>query len=107
MALTILGIKTCDTCRRAIKSLPAATFRDIRTHPLSPEERTAFLEIFGDTLINRASTTWRSLSAEARALPAETLLAEHPTLMKRPLIADDATATIGWTKTQQETWLKQ
>lgn len=106
MALTIFGIKTCDTCRKAVKALPDALFRDIRVQPLSAEERQAFLEVFGDKLINRASATWRGLSAEARELKTETLLAEHPALMKRPLISDDSKATLGWTAAQQAQWVQ-
>lgn len=105
MTLTIMGLKTCDACRKAIKALPHATFRDIRAQPLAPEERTAFLEVFGDRLINRASSTWRGLTPAQQAMPAETLLAEHPALMKRPLITDSASATLGWTAAQQAQWL--
>jgi len=96
MTTTILGLKTCDTCRKAIKALPEATFRDIRTDPLSPEERAALLEQFGDALVNRASTTWRSLSEEERAQDWNTLLAKHPTLMKRPVIRNGNAWFLGW-----------
>lgn len=96
MTTTILGLKTCDTCRKAIKALPEATFRDIRTDPLSPEERAALLEQFGDALVNRASTTWRGLSEDDKAQDADTLLATHPTLMKRPVIQHDGAWYLGW-----------
>lgn len=96
MTTTILGLKTCDTCRKAIKALPEATFRDIRTDPLSPEERAALLEQFGDALVNRASTTWRGLSEDDKAQDADTLLATYPTLMKRPVIQHDGAWYLGW-----------
>lgn len=96
MTTTILGLKTCDTCRKAIKALPEATFRDIRTDPLSPEERAALLEQFGDALVNRASTTWRGLSENDKAQDADTLLATYPTLMKRPVIQHDGAWYLGW-----------
>ncbi|SDX42917.1 arsenate reductase family protein [Roseicitreum antarcticum] len=105
MTLTIMGLKTCDTCRKAIRALPDATFRDIRTQPLTAAERAAFWEIFGDKLINRASSTWRNLTPGQQTIAPDTLLAEHPALMKRPLITDSTTATLGWTPAQQAQWL--
>ena len=97
--LTIYGLKTCDTCRKARRAAEKAgknpTFVDIRETPLSDAQRARFLTAFGDALINRKSTTWRALDAEARDSHADALLAAHPTLMKRPVI-DGATLTLGW-----------
>ncbi len=96
MTLTIYGIKTCDTCRKALKSLVEAEFHDVRTTPLSADERARFLAAFGDSLINRASTTWRNLSEAERADSADTLLAQYPTLMKRPVIQKGDALYLGW-----------
>ena len=97
MSITIYGIKTCDTCRKAIKALPDAEFRDIRATPLSEDEIATFLAQFGDALINRSSTTWRGLSDAERATPPAELLSAHPTLMKRPVIRAGDRLLIGWT----------
>ncbi len=97
MPVTILGLKTCDTCRKARKALPEATFRDIREVPLDAAEIEALLAAFGDRLINRASTTWRGLDEGARAAPPAELLAAHPALMKRPVVRTDAGNHLGWT----------
>lgn len=98
--ITIYGLKTCDTCRKARRAAEKAgrdvKFVDVRETPLAPETRSRFLEAFGQELVNRKSTTWRGLSEEERSRDAETLLAEHPTLMKRPVI-DGETLTLGWT----------
>jgi arsenate reductase (glutaredoxin) len=96
MPITLYGIKTCDTCRKALAALPQATFQDVRVTPLDAITLAQFLDKFGDSLINRASTTWRGLDEETRALPAQTLLAQHPTLMKRPVIDADGTLYLGW-----------
>lgn len=96
MSITIYGIKTCDTCRKAVKALPDATFRDIRAEPLSDAERAEFLAQFGDALVNRASTTWRGLSEGAREGAPDALLAEHPSLMKRPVIRAGDVLYLGW-----------
>lgn len=97
MDVVILGLANCDTCRKARKALPAARFRDIRAEPLSDTERAAFLQEFGEKLVNRASTTWRSLTEDQRAQAPETLLAAHPALMKRPVILAGGTMHLGWT----------
>lgn len=96
MTITIYGLKTCDTCRKTAKFLPDASFRDIRTEPLSDAERTEFLAKFGDALINRSSTTWRGLSDDERAAAPAELLTAHPTLMKRPVIRAGTMLYLGW-----------
>lgn len=96
MTTTILGLKTCDTCRKAIKALPNATFRDIRADPLTAAERADLIAAFGDVLINRASTTWRGLSDDEKSQNADALLAAHPTLMKRPAIQHNGAWYLGW-----------
>lgn len=97
MTLALWGLKTCDTCRKALKSLPGATFRDLRDTPLTDDEIAGLLEEFGDRLVNRASTTWRGLSEVERLQPPAALLAMHPALMKRPLIRAGGRWHLGWT----------
>ncbi|SLN51070.1 putative reductase [Roseivivax jejudonensis] len=95
--MIIYGLKTCDTCRKARKALPEATFVDVRDEGLPAETRAAALATFGDALVNTRSTTWRGLSAAERDAAPEALLSDHPTLMKRPLIAlDESTLLLGW-----------
>ena len=95
--IEILGLKTCDTCRKALKALPGARLRDLREAPLSPDEIAALLAVFCEKLVNRASTTWRGLSEEQRAAPPAALLAAHPALMKRPVIRAEGALHLGWT----------
>ncbi|WP_298257012.1 ArsC/Spx/MgsR family protein [uncultured Litoreibacter sp.] len=98
--MKLYGIKTCDTCRKALKALPNAEFIDVRATPLDRSELARFLEVFGAALVNTRSTTWRGMSdAERAADPLEQLLA-HPTLMKRPVI-DNGTLHLGWGKDVQ------
>ena len=70
------------------------------------EDRARFLEAFGEALINRASTTWRGLDAGEREKSPEALLAAHPTLMKRPVIARGEKLWLGWSKAVQGDVLK-
>lgn len=100
--MILLGLPTCDTCRKALRALREAghdaVLRDIRKDPLTDAERAGLLDRFGDALVNRASTTWRGLDDAARAGSAGALLAAHPALMKRPVIlAPDGAAHLGWT----------
>lgn len=96
METVILGLPSCDTCRKARKALPDASFRDIRTEPLSADEIAALLERFGERLINRSSTTWRGLPESERQNPPAALLAAHPALMKRPAIRQGGIWHLGW-----------
>lgn len=106
----LYGLAACDTCRKARRALESAgatvTFRDIREVPLTAVERRQFLGTFGDRLVNRASTTWRSLSDDARQGPADGLLAAYPTLMKRPVIAVGDDLWLGWDAGVQAAVLK-
>jgi arsenate reductase len=68
---------------------------------LDAETISRFLEIFGDSLLNTRSTTWKGLTeAERRSSPAD-LLVDYPTLMKRPVIDDAGKLTLGWDKSVQ------
>lgn len=104
--MDLYGLKTCDTCRKAVKMLEAAgrtvRFVDVRAEPLSADQLAEFMAAFGDALVNTRSTTWRGLSeGDRKGAPAE-LLAAHPALMKRPVIrADDGTLHLGWGKEVQ------
>lgn len=94
--MQIFGLKSCDTCRKARKALPAAAFVDIRTNPLAADVLQRAQALFGDALVNRRSTTWRGLSAAERAMEPLTLIAAHPPVMKRPLIVDGERLLLGW-----------
>ena len=104
--LTLHGLKNCDACRKALKTLAAAgksvRLVDVRAEPLGSDQLAAFLAAFGDVLVNTRSTTWRGLTEEERKGAPADLLAAHPALMKRPVIrADDGTLYLGWGKDVQ------
>ncbi|RPE70998.1 arsenate reductase-like glutaredoxin family protein [Pacificibacter maritimus] len=96
----LYGIKACDTCRKAAKTL-AVDISDIRANPLPASDLKRFYAQFGDALVNTRSTTWRGLSEAERARPPLDLLSEHPTLMKRPVIEKDGALFLGWGKDVQ------
>ncbi|WP_435167624.1 arsenate reductase family protein [Falsirhodobacter sp. 1013] len=100
--MMIYGLSTCDTCRKARAALPGATFRDIRAQPLDRAEIQQIVDTFGQAAVNRASTTWRTLEEAERARPLPDLLADHPTLLKRPLIRIGDRMFQGWTPSVQD-----
>jgi len=99
--MILYGLKTCDTCRKVLKSLPDARFVDVRAEGIPEDVLKSAYEVLGDTLLNTRSTTWRGLDEATRARPPLELLALHPTLMKRPLIEDDGRFHLGWGKDVQ------
>lgn len=99
--MEIYGLKTCDTCRKAIKALPGARFVDVRATGVPEDVMAQAHSQFGKEIVNTRSTTWRGLSQDARCGTAAQLLDQHPTLMKRPLIVAGDVMYLGWTKEVQ------
>jgi len=107
MAVILLGLPTCDTCRKARNWLDrlriAHAFVDYRAERQPAEVLKAWAGQLGgwDKLINRASTTWRQLP-DARRTPGsdpewQLLLKEHPALIRRPvLLTDDGAVSVGF-----------
>lgn len=103
-AITLYGLKTCDTCRTALKALAGRDVAvvDVRAPGISRDLLAAWIARLGpQTLVNRQSTTWRGLDEAARARAgtpdgALALLADHPALMKRPVIVEGDAVHVGW-----------
>ena len=105
-------LKTCDTCRKALKAMEAAGLTprvvDVREDGVARNDLERFQAAFGEALVNRRSTTWRGLDEAERAQDPLDLLAAHPTLMKRPVIeTDDGALYLGWDKVVQAAVLPQ
>ncbi|WP_375691100.1 arsenate reductase family protein [Pseudooceanicola sp. LIPI14-2-Ac024] len=96
--MVIYGIKTCDTCRKALKALEGSQLHDIRENGFPEGLLDRAAARFGTALLNTKSTTWRGLDAAERDRPMLDLIAEHPTLMKRPLIETGGDLYLGWTE---------
>lgn len=111
--LTVYHLKTCDTCRKAVKALTAAhelTLVDVRADGVSANTLKDMAASVGwETLLNTRSTTWRGLSdsekSDMTADKAVALMSIHPTLIKRPVITDGTDITVGWKAPQQQRWL--
>ncbi len=98
--MILLGISTCDTCKKAVKALQAAghdvTFRDIRAEPLTTAEIFEIVTEFGDRAINKSSTTYRGFSDFLKMSEPEAQIAAQPAVMKRPVIRNGSDWHIGW-----------
>ena len=107
--MRFFGLKSCDTCRKALKALAetghAPDVTDVRADGVSDADRAQIVMEFGDAAINRASTTWRGLSDDEKSQDAGALLAAYPTLMKRPVIESNGVWTIGWKTDVQAKYL--
>lgn len=103
--ITVYGIKNCDTVKKALKWLTDHNIQhklhDYRVDGLD----TTFLEQaeaqFGwENLVNKRSTTWRNLDEEVKKTlsksTALSVLADNPTLIKRPIILQEGKALIGF-----------
>lgn len=101
--MKLYGLKNCDTCKKALKALEGAgkrvTFIDIRDETDLPVKVPTWLvEAGADKLVNKRSTTWRTLSDKDKEGDPLPLLIEHPTLIKRPVIERGKSVFVGWGK---------
>lgn len=100
--MVIFGIKTCDTCRKALKTLEGARLHDVREEGFPPGLLERAAKEFGMELLNTRSATWRALSADERERPMLDLLTANPVVMKRPLIEADGNLYLGWSETTRK-----
>ncbi len=104
--MKIYVLKNCDTCRTALRWLDSQKLayerRDVRDDGLTREEIAFFVRAAGrGAVVNRRSTTWRELPDADRARAddddgATDLLAQHPTLMKRPIFVSGLQVYVGF-----------
>ncbi|MAO55974.1 MAG: arsenate reductase [Rhodospirillaceae bacterium] len=108
--LTVWGLKTCDTCKKALKWLEAEGIahesKDVRADGVPADELARWIDAAGwETLVNKSSTTWRGLDDTAKdgidAAKAKALLAEHPTLIKRPVFLIGGEVIVGFRDPQK------
>ena len=74
MAITIYGIKNCDTMKKAFAWFDGAgvacTFHDYKKSGIDAATLTRWCEQLGwETLVNKRGTTWRKLTPDQQAIP--------------------------------------
>src|SRR5258708_5003414 len=104
MAVTIYGIKNCDTMKKARAWLDARKvaydFHDYKTSGIERAILEAWAsEVGWETLLNRAGTTFRKLPDARKdglsAPKAIALMQDQPSMIKRPVLDIHATLRIG------------
>ncbi len=94
----IYGIKNCDTMKKAFTWCAEHSigyeFHDYKKLGVPREKLVHWCRTLGwQTLVNTKGTTWRKLTPEQQAITTQgqavTLMLEHPSLIRRPVVEND------------------
>lgn len=107
MSVTLYGLKTCDTCRKARKWLDRFgveyVFVDYRATPVPADTHKDWARQLGGwkKLVNTSSTTWRNLLPQRKNPGSDPewtlLLKEYPALVRRPvMVHGDGSVVVGF-----------
>ncbi len=104
-SIKVYGIKNCDTVKKAIAYLNDCgidfQFIDFRHNPISQQVLKKMVDSVGwELLINKRSTTYRSLSEEEKRNINYDLVSKLPTLIKRPVLIQGETIVVGFSEKQ-------
>ncbi len=105
MVTTLYGIPNCDTVKKARTWLDVAgvayTFHDYKKLGVDQDRLAVWATQVGwEKLLNRAGTTFRKLADTDRGdideAKAISLMAAHPSLIKRPMVEHDGALLVGF-----------
>ena len=104
-SIKVYGIKNCDTVKKAIAYLNDCEIDfqliDFRQSPISQQVLKKMVDSVGwELLINKRSTTYRSLSEEEKSNINYDLVLRLPTLIKRPVLVQDENIMVGFSEQQ-------
>jgi len=102
----IFYLKTCDTCRKILKSLPTTegfTFREIKSEAITLQELEEMKRLAGsyEALFSRKATLYKERGLKDATLTEgdyKNLILEHYTFLSRPVIVDGNTIFVGNSK---------
>lgn len=112
MAVTIYGIKNCDTMKKARGWLDAHrvpyAFHDYKAEGIESGILQGWARVMGwETLLNRAGTTFRKLpdadKANLTEKKAVALMLDQPSMIKRPVLDVNGELIVGF---KPETYAK-
>ena len=115
MSIEVYGIPGCDTVKKARRWLDAReiayTFHDYKKEGADPERLRKWIAAEGvDAVLNRRGTTFRKLSdAEKAGIDADnavTLLQQHPSMIKRPVVEHPGGLLVGFAQDEWEAALQ-
>lgn len=114
--LTVYGIKSCDTCRKARKFLAENDiefrFHDLRDDGLDSQMLKRWADrIDWEKLLNRKSLTWRKIpETDKEGMTRDrafALMLDQPTLIKRPVLESERFMAVGFSEKRfGEYWVK-
>ena len=113
--LKLYGIKNCDTMKKAFDWLEANgvafEFIDYKKDGVVQKHLPDWTERAGwESLLNTRGMMWKRLSDDERANVDETkalaLMADYPTLIKRPVLDDGTNLLVGFDPERYATELK-
>lgn len=107
MSVTVYGLPTCDTCRKARNWLQRFDiehdFVDYRAQPIPGTTMKEWARLLGgwEKFVNKSSTTWRNLLPQRKNPGTDAewtlLLKEYPALVRRPLVVlEDGNLHVGF-----------
>lgn len=112
MTPTLYGIANCDTIKKARKWLErndvVYVFHDYKKSGVTEEMLTDWALELGDwePLLNRRGTTFKNLPDIAKDNVNEnialSLMVEHPSMIKRPVLVHDGGVMVGFKSTDYE-----
>lgn len=103
--ITLYGIKTCDSVRKARRWLDdhslAYEFYDFREQGVDPFQLRLWAKEFGwQALLNKRSKTWRDLPEQTKNNIDEALafavMEDQPTIIKRPILETERIQLLGF-----------
>lgn len=112
MAMTLYGIRNCNTMKNAQAWLEAHQlafdFHDYKRQGVDMDALSLWLEEVGaERLVNRRGTTWRKLSEVEQAAcngddpgAIALVLSANPSLIKRPVLATPRGVLVGFDEEQ-------
>lgn len=108
--MKLYGIPNCDTVKKARTFLQekgvAYEFVDFKKTPPDAALLETWLQSVPlETLLNKRGTTWRKLDAAVQAEAAEAagavrVMAENPSVIKRPVLEKDGSVYVGFSADQ-------
>ena len=113
METTLYGITNCDTVKRARTWLNIMgidyKLHDYKKLGCSTDQARQFLDHFQmEAVLNRRGTTWRKLSDDQKSDLTEdsviSLISEHPSLIKRPILQRKGDWLIGFDELAWQTF---
>ncbi|MBJ7445749.1 MAG: arsenate reductase [Sphingobium sp.] len=111
MSITVYGIPNCDTVKKARNWLDskgiAYTFHDYKKLGANPAQIAQWIATAGlDKVVNKAGTTYRKLDDAHKValggVGASAILAEHTSVIKRPVVEHPGGVLIGFKQDQWE-----